>query len=250
VKLSLHFILPSLLLGALFLYPVSRASNSSGPAITNSHLTCEDGEQFILQEKGSVETLNSPLPEDDYIEVDTRRMRLTLYREGKAFKTYPVAIGARETPSPIGEWKVIHKGGNWGGGFGSRWIGLNVPWGIYGIHGTNKPGSIGYHASHGCIRMYNQNVLELYQLVKVGTWVNIIGDLPQVKYRKELSRGNTGKDVVAAQFALRRIGFDPGRADGRFGEMMEKTVRRVQFFYGLAPTGKLSLTEQYLINLR
>ena len=47
---------------------------------------------------------------------------------------------------------------NWGGGFGTRWLGLNVPWGIYGIHGTNQPWSIGTQASAGCIRMFNRHV--------------------------------------------------------------------------------------------
>ncbi len=53
-------------------------------------------------------------------------------------------------------------------------MGLNVPWGgKYGIHGTNQPGSIGFNASGGCIRMRNQDVEELYSLVESGTMVNI-----------------------------------------------------------------------------
>lgn len=215
------------------------------------NIICEDGEKFTLKEKSFIETLNSPTDKkNDYIIVDTGKLRLTFYREGKAFKTYPVAIGEPETPSPIGEWKVIHKGGNWGDGFGVRWIGLDVPWGIYGIHGTDKPWTIGSAASHGCIRMYNKNVLELYDLVKLGTPVRITGDLPKVNPRREVGRGNTGRDIIAMQFALRRAGFDPGRADGRFGVMMEAAVQRLQLFYGLAPTGKLSITEQYLLNIR
>ncbi len=59
-----------------------------------------------------------------------------------------------------------------GGGFGSRWMGLNVPWGgKYGIHGTNQPGSIGFNASAGCIRMRNKDVEELYNLVEYNTTV-------------------------------------------------------------------------------
>jgi lipoprotein-anchoring transpeptidase ErfK/SrfK len=41
--------------------------------------------------------------------------------------------------------------------------------GEYAIHGTNNPGSIGGFVSHGCIRMYNSHVQELYRLVNVGT---------------------------------------------------------------------------------
>ena len=126
-------------------------------------------------------------------------------------------------------------------------MGLNVPWGIYGIHGTNKPYSIGSRASHGCIRMLNFQVTELYSMVKLGTPVYITGDLPKVVPRPELSLKNTGRDVVAMQFALRRAGFEPGNADGRFGEKMEQAVRRFQFYYGLAPTGKLTSVEMFLL---
>lgn len=256
MKLSLLFIL-SILLLAFFFYPFSNHGILSSLSLhaprvvtTDSDILCEDGEKFILKEKSFVETLNSPLNKEDYIVIDTEKLRLTLYHENKAFKTYPVAIGEPETPSPIGEWKVIHKGGNWGDGFGVRWIGLDVPWGIYGIHGTNKPWTIGSRASHGCIRMFNKNVLELYELVKLGMLVKITGVLPKVNPRKEVGLGNTGRDIIAMQFALRRAGFDPGRVEGRFGEKMEGAVHRFQFFYGLAPTGKLSITEQYLLNLR
>lgn len=78
--------------------------------------------------------------------------RLYLINKDKntIIKKYSIASGKIETPSPIGTWKVT-KMSKWSGGFGTRWIGLNVPWGIFGIHGTNRPGSIGSEASHGCI---------------------------------------------------------------------------------------------------
>lgn len=211
---------------------------------------CEDGEEFFLEGQKSVFMSQKPVMNGDLIVVDTARFRLTLYRSGKVLRTYPVAIGEPKTPSPIGEWKIIHKGGNWGDGFGVRWLGINVPWGIYGIHGTNKPWSIGSRASHGCIRMYNRNVLELYDLVKVGIPVHIRGDLPKVNLRNEVARNNTGKDIVTIQFALRNAGFDPGAADGRFGVQMEQAVFKMQIFYGLPRTGKIGLNEQYLIKLR
>jgi len=46
---------------------------------------------------------------------------------------------------------------------------LTIRGGEYAIHGTNQPGSIGGFVSHGCIRMYNSDILELYRLVEVGT---------------------------------------------------------------------------------
>jgi lipoprotein-anchoring transpeptidase ErfK/SrfK len=43
--------------------------------------------------------------------------------------------------------------------------------GQYAIHGTNVPGSVGGFVSYGCFRMYNQDVLDLYSRVSVGTSV-------------------------------------------------------------------------------
>ncbi len=48
---------------------------------------------------------------------------------------------------------------------------LTLDRGEYAIHGTNRPGSIGTFASYGCIRMYNQDVADLYGRVQVGTTV-------------------------------------------------------------------------------
>ena len=54
------------------------------------------------------------------------------------------------------------------------WLGLNVPWGKFGIHGTLDPHSVGWASSHGCIRMNNSEVAELYKIVPVGTKVTIV----------------------------------------------------------------------------
>lgn len=54
--------------------------------------------------------------------------RLYLLEDGKCIKQYPIATGTYEWPSPIGSWKIIEKG-DWGEGFGGRWLGLNVTWG-------------------------------------------------------------------------------------------------------------------------
>ncbi|HZL40569.1 MAG TPA: L,D-transpeptidase [Pseudolabrys sp.] len=46
---------------------------------------------------------------------------------------------------------------------------LTLRGGEYAIHGTNRPQSVGGFVSHGCIRMYNSDIRELYSLVEVGT---------------------------------------------------------------------------------
>ncbi|MGH6770017.1 MAG: L,D-transpeptidase [Xanthobacteraceae bacterium] len=48
---------------------------------------------------------------------------------------------------------------------------MTLSGGEYAIHGTNAPGSVGGFVSHGCIRMYNKDILDLYSRVGVGTTV-------------------------------------------------------------------------------
>lgn len=238
-----------LLLGLISIAFLNLLLFTAKPIYCEERVTCEDGDVFLIDDRGVIESA-IPLVQNEKIVIDSRSYRLTFYRDGQGIKSYPVAVGTRKTPSPIGEWKVIHKGGSWGGGFGARWLGINVPWGIYGIHGTDKPGSIGYRSSHGCIRMFNQHVTELYRMVKVGTPVYILGDPPLVSLRREFRIKTTGKDVLILQFALRKAGFDPGMADARFGAGTELAVSRLQAFYGLAVTGRATTNEQYLLGLR
>jgi len=171
------------------------------------------------------------------IVIDTFDRTLSLYSGRRCLRRYPCAVGKPRTPSPVGEWTIVHKGWSWGGGFGSRWLGLNVPWGVYGIHGTNRPGSIGRAVSGGCIRMLNRNVEELFELVRIGTPVSIVGPRPGIRPRRAYRRGDAGRDVVFLQMDLRAAGFDAGAADGRFGPATEKAVRDLEAFYGLEEDG-------------
>ena len=83
-----------------------------------------------------------------------------------------MAVGKGSTPTPKGTFRIINKQLNPGGPYGARWMGLNSP-GV-GIHGTNNPSSIGGPVSHGCIRMFNRDVIELSRLVPIGTRVTIV----------------------------------------------------------------------------
>lgn len=105
------------------------------------------------------------------IRISIRAKTLGLYRSGKLVKTYPVATGKSTTPTPTGTFTIVNKQVNPGGPFGTRWMGLSKP--HYGIHGTNTPPSIGTAASNGCIRMYNNDVNELFNQIPVGTVVRI-----------------------------------------------------------------------------
>lgn len=108
------------------------------------------------------------------IVINTRNHTLTLYRDNKVYKAYKIAVGKASTPTPKGTFKIINRSVNPGGPFGARWLGLDAPNGDYGIHGTNNPSSIGKDVSNGCIRMYNKDVIELANLVPIGTVVTIV----------------------------------------------------------------------------
>ena len=97
---------------------------------------------------------------------------LSVYQNGVLIKEYPVATGKPTTPTPIGNFTVINKQLNPGGPYGTRWLGLSIKG--YGIHGTNAPESIGTAASNGCIRMFNSDIEELFDITNTGTAVRIL----------------------------------------------------------------------------
>jgi lipoprotein-anchoring transpeptidase ErfK/SrfK len=106
-----------------------------------------------------------------WIDVSISKHQLRLFDRHRLIKTYPIAVGKMLTSTPTGTFTIINKQSNPGGPFGVLWMGLSKP--HYGIHGTNNPASIGKNVSHGCIRMFNHDVLELSRSVPIGTQVFI-----------------------------------------------------------------------------
>jgi len=161
--------------------------------------------------------------------IDITEKSLYVISCDKIIKKYPIASGKPESPSPLGDFQIIEKG-KWGKGFGAAWLGLNVPWGIYGIHGTNRPSSIGRSASHGCIRMFNRHVNELYQIVEVGTPVKIVGGMYGLFGNgfRTLYPGDRGSDVLMVQKTLKDKGYYNGVLDGIYGLGMEKALNKFQ----------------------
>jgi len=113
--------------------------------------------------------------------------KLAVLENGVVLRTFSVAVGAAVSPSPTGEFAIVnrlteptyyHAGvvipAGPGNPLGPRWVGLNKPG--YGIHGTNAPGSIGKAASHGCIRLRNRDIVQLFTMVSVGDTVEIRAD--------------------------------------------------------------------------
>ncbi|HKT69839.1 MAG TPA: L,D-transpeptidase [Terriglobales bacterium] len=110
--------------------------------------------------------------------------KLALLEDGKVTKVYRVAVGSSASPSPSGEFAIVNRITNptyyhphvvipasEESPIGTRWVGLNRKG--YGIHGTNELRSIGRAASHGCIRMSNRDIAQLFEMVRIGDLVEI-----------------------------------------------------------------------------
>ncbi len=160
-----------------------------------------------------------------HIEVDRKTLHLVDYKTGEIIKSYTVATGKPSSPTPLGTFKIRTKE-KWGEGFGSRWIGLDVPWGNYGIHGTNKPGSIGFNASAGCVRMRNSDIEDLFERIDMGCTVVITnGNFGPFGYSfRNLRPGDRGADVLEVQKRMKLLGFYTGNLDGIYGELMKKSL--------------------------
>lgn len=128
---------------------------------------------------------------DVRIEISLTRRRLTLYQGQQTLKVYPVAVGKSGWETPLGQFQVrqmyenppwrnpftgeVIPGGSGDNPLGRRWIGFwtnGKNW--VGMHGTPKPGTVGQAASHGCIRMFNRDIEELFGHVAIGTPVRVV----------------------------------------------------------------------------
>lgn len=147
--------------------------------------------------------------------IDAENCMLYVVKNGVNLKSFPCAAGESSKPSPIGTWHIIGKG-RWGDGFGGHWMGLDCPWGKFGIHGTSHPETIGKRSSGGCIRMYNKDAAELYNYVGRGTMVTII-DGPYGDFGKgfrNIKPGMYGSDVLAVQKRLKELNYYKGALSG------------------------------------
>jgi len=175
------------------------------------------------------------------IEVDSKTLYLVDAKTLEIDETYTIATGKTGSPTPLGAFNIVKKD-EWGEGFGGRWIGLDVPWGIYGIHGTNKPGSIGLNVSAGCVRMRNENIKKVYDKIDVGTKV-IITNGPYGPFGngfRTLKPGDRGADVMEVQKRLKNRGFYEGSLDGIYGEGMKKSLIDFSKSENIEPTDKVS----------
>ena len=125
-------------------------------------------------------------PKEKKIVINIASRSLALYEGDTKIRLYPLGLGKPSTPTPTGYYEisskdvdptwvdptdtsvVIYSGPD--NPLGYRWMQI---YGHYGIHGTNRPESIGHYVSNGCVRMNETDVEALFDLVDVGTPVEI-----------------------------------------------------------------------------
>ncbi len=117
------------------------------------------------------------------LEVSTDRNTLTLFKDDRSVKTYPVATGTGGTPTPHGSFYLTELVEPTNGGYGPFAFGVSAfsdvltsfggGTGQIGLHGTDDESSIGRSVSHGCIRLSNADITELAGLLPLGTPITI-----------------------------------------------------------------------------
>ena len=118
--------------------------------------------------------------------------RLLFYNRKQLVRSFGIATGQSSFPTPLGNYEIVNMQRNpwwypppsdWaadsdpvppgpGNPLGTRWMGLSAPY--VGIHGTPDAASIGYSASHGCIRMRIPDAEWLFRRVEIGMPVFIV----------------------------------------------------------------------------
>ncbi len=137
------------------------------------------------------------LPEKKWILINKESNTLYHYENRELINKYPIASGKTPSHTPEGKFTIIVKFVNpyWGGAgkytpvkggapnnpLGKRWLGLSIQGGgTYGIHGNADVYSIGKHVSLGCIRMFNEDVEFLYDIIDYNTPVWIFSSMSEI----------------------------------------------------------------------
>lgn len=217
---------------------------------------------------------------NQFIIINKSTNRLAYYENGKLYKVFKVATGRKQTYTPEGKFKIVNKivnrpyynghipGGDPRNPLGNRWLGLDArgTWGTtYAIHGNNDPSSIGKYISHGCVRMYDNEVEWLFARIKLNTPVVITssgkafdsiakangykvastsaGSTPAVPPSVGiLKMGDRGTKVKTLQQKLTSLGYSTKGTDGIFGYNTEQAVRKFQRDHHLTVDGVVGPT--------
>lgn len=166
---------------------------SALPIVANKQLTKQSPPVKPSPEtKPVVETASvvDDFSNEFHLEIQLSRRQVALYQGSTKIKSYPIAVGRAGWETPTGKYKVLQmkenptwinpltntviKGGDPKNPLGHYWIAFWTDgrnW--IGFHGTPNPETVGRAASHGCIRMHNEDVEELFYQVTPGTIVTV-----------------------------------------------------------------------------
>lgn len=188
---------------------------------------------------------------------------LELYSADTLIKVYPIAVGKPSTPSPLGNYHIFEKEVNpwWfpprtgevvpsgpANPLGYRWMGF-AP--MYGIHGTNAPWAIGMAVSNGCIRMHEEDVEELFEVVPYGTPVRITYERVKVQVDGQGQAsvgvypdiyGYGGGTLIEAKRKMTAFGLGGLLDDGELGRLInEEAERQIVFarIHNIKVNGKM-----------
>jgi L,D-transpeptidase ErfK/SrfK len=131
--------------------------------------------------------------------------------EPRVVRTYPISVGKMDWKTPLGATKVVAKQEkpNWyppqsvrlehiakgdplppfippgpDNPLGEYVLRLGIPSGAYLIHGTNRPAGVGMQVTHGCIRMFPEDISEFYTMIPVNTKVNLVDQTTKVGWSR------------------------------------------------------------------
>lgn len=172
------------------------AAVSRGPATEALRAALTGGDDVVELELVTVEPSVTSSSFDTVLVLQHGAREVSLYRGGEATGSWPVAIGASSSPTPLGQFTIGAKRfeptwvnpaqDRWGADMPARmgpgpdnplgaralnWNDANGRDTLIRFHGTPNEASIGEATSNGCVRMFNEDVKELYDLVSTGTVV-------------------------------------------------------------------------------
>ena len=162
-----------------------------------------------LSDAASLARIPDDLIERDGLQLvlDRKHHQLLVLRDGQMTRRFPAAVGTTGWETPAGRFRVFEKvkepvwthpvsgelmdAQSKGNPLGSRWIGFyrdcngRSGWDgeqyldingctVAGFHGTPYRWTVGRAVSHGCVRLYEENVQEVFDLVRVGTQVTVL----------------------------------------------------------------------------
>jgi lipoprotein-anchoring transpeptidase ErfK/SrfK len=141
--------------------------------------------ELQVTQLGDQNTYLPDIPSTTRLVLNLTERKVQVFRNGEVYASYPVAIGKKGWETPTGEFDVLQMIKNpswehpWTGEvvppgeenpLGQHWVGFWTDGENYiGFHGTPDESVVGQAVSHGCVRMRNADIAELYELVSIGT---------------------------------------------------------------------------------